>query len=91
MKLRHVSTLESYYTMRTCFVQILSMKTTVRNACIIGDLPTAEELLIQEIEANGDNHRSYASRSVVMARKLDWDRALHDATKVTCTDLVHQE
>jgi len=75
--------------MRTCFVQILAMKMAVRNACISGDLPAAEELLTQEIEANGDHYRSYANRSIVMARKLDWDRALHDATKVTCTDLVH--
>jgi len=58
------------------------MKTTVRNACISGDLPTAEELLTQEIDANGDNYRSYANRSIVMARKLDWDHALGDANKV---------
>jgi len=58
------------------------MKTAVRNACTSGDLPTAEELLTQEIDANGDNYRSYANRSIVMARKLDWDHALHDANKV---------
>jgi hypothetical protein len=58
------------------------MKTAVRNACISGDLPTAEELLTQEIDANGDNYRSYANRSVVMARNLGWDQALHDANKV---------
>jgi len=58
------------------------MKTAVRNACISGDLPTAEELLTQEIDADGDNYRSYANRSIVMARKLDWEQALHDATKV---------
>jgi len=58
------------------------MKTAVRNACISGDLPTAEELLTQEIDANGDNYRSYANRSIVMARKLDWDHALRDANKV---------
>ena len=66
------------------------MKTAVRNACISGDLPAAEELLTQEIEANGDHYHSYANRSIVMARKLDWDRSLHDANKVRCTDLVHQ-
>jgi hypothetical protein len=64
------------------------MNITVRNACINGDLPTAEELLTQEIETNGDNYRSYANRSVVVARKLDWDQAFHDATKVRCTDAV---
>jgi len=58
------------------------MKTAVRNACINGDLPTAEELLTQEIDADGDNYSSYANRSIVMARKLDWDHALLDANKV---------
>jgi len=58
------------------------MKMAVRNACISGDLPTAEGLLAQEIDANGDNYRSYANRSIVMARKLDWEHALHDANKV---------
>ncbi|KAJ8585522.1 WD40 repeat-like protein [Rhizopogon salebrosus TDB-379] len=61
--------------------KMLAMNTVVRNACIDGDLPTAEELLTQEIDANGNNYHSYANRSVVMARKLDWDRALDDATK----------
>jgi len=61
------------------------MNTAVRNACIKGDLPTAQELLSQDIDANGDNYRSYAHRSVVMARRLDWDNALDDATKVRCT------
>jgi len=58
------------------------MKKAVRNACISGDLPIAEDLLTQEIDANVDNYRSYANRSIVMARKLDWDHALHDANKV---------
>jgi hypothetical protein len=60
----------------------MAMKTAVRNACISGDLHTAEELLTQEIDANGDNYRSYANRSIIMARKLDWEQALHDANKV---------
>jgi len=58
------------------------MKMAVHSACISGDLPTAEDLLTQEINANGDNYRSYANRSIVMARKLDWDQALHNANKV---------
>ena len=74
--------------MRVCFTQIISMNTTVRNACISGDFPTAEELLNQE-NGVGGNHRSYANRSIVKARKLDWDNALDDANKVKCTDLVH--
>ncbi|KAG0707124.1 hypothetical protein DFH29DRAFT_1076603 [Suillus ampliporus] len=60
--------------------KILAMKTTARNACIAGDFHTAEALLTQEIDATND-YRSYASRSFVMARKPDWDRALHDALK----------
>jgi hypothetical protein len=74
--------------MRVCSTQIFAMNTTVRNICISGDLPSAEELLTQEIEATGDNYRLYANRSVVMARKLDWDHALDDAIKVRCSDLV---
>jgi WD40 repeat protein len=84
LKPRHVYTLESYNAIRGCFTQILAMNMTVRNACITGDLPTAEELLTQAIDVNGDNYRSYAIRAVVMARKLDWDNALRDATKVRC-------
>ncbi|OAX39467.1 WD40 repeat-like protein [Rhizopogon vinicolor AM-OR11-026] len=61
--------------------KILAMNTKVRKACISGDLPTAEELLTQETNVSSDNYRSYANRSVVMARKLDWDHALNDATK----------
>ena len=74
--------------MRVCSTQIFAMNITVRNICISGDLPTAEELLTQEIEATGDNYRSYANRSVIMARKLDWEHALDDAIKVRCSDLV---
>lgn len=54
---------------------------TIRNACITGDLTTAEQLLTQEIDIDANSHISYANRSFVMARKLDWDRALHDASK----------
>lgn len=63
-------------------MQILVMNSTLRNACMSGDLSAAEELLTQEINAKSDRYRSYANRSVVMARKLDWDHALDDATKV---------
>ncbi|KAG0698020.1 hypothetical protein DFH29DRAFT_124342 [Suillus ampliporus] len=61
--------------------EILAINTTVRNACITGDLPTAESLLTQEIDADGNNYNSYANRSFVMARKSNWDRALQDALK----------
>ncbi|KAG1855162.1 WD40-repeat-containing domain protein [Suillus subalutaceus] len=57
----------------------LPMNTTVRNACITGDLHAAEEILTQEIDTHGDNCDSHASRSVVMARNSDWDQALRDA------------
>jgi len=62
------------------------MSMTVRNACIRGDLLTAESLLTQAIHTDGNSYRSYANRSVVMARQLNWDQALRDATKVRCTD-----
>jgi hypothetical protein len=70
-------------------MQILAaMNMAVRNACISGDLPIAEELLTQEIDADGDNYHSYANRSVVMARKLDWDHAVDDATKARYSNLI---
>ncbi|KAG2356034.1 hypothetical protein BDR07DRAFT_1424360 [Suillus spraguei] len=59
---------------------MLTINTEPRNACLTGDLPTAERLLTQEIEGiNVNNHQSYANRSFVMARKHDWDHALQDA------------
>ncbi|KAG2354272.1 hypothetical protein BDR07DRAFT_621276 [Suillus spraguei] len=53
----------------------------MREAFIMGDLSTAEKLLTQETEADARNHISYANRSLVMARKVDWDRALQNAVK----------
>ncbi|KAG1888594.1 hypothetical protein F4604DRAFT_1569692 [Suillus subluteus] len=59
---------------------ILAINTEPRNACMTGDLLTAEELLTQEIQDSGvNNNQSYANRSFVMARKHDWDHALQDA------------
>ncbi|KAG1793101.1 uncharacterized protein HD556DRAFT_1527625 [Suillus plorans] len=55
--------------------------TTARDACIDGDLSAAAELLAQNINTDPNNHTSYAHRSFVMARKHDWDHALHDAIK----------
>jgi hypothetical protein len=57
------------------------MHMTVRNACISGDLTTAEELLAQEINVDGNNI-SYANRSLLMARKGNWNNAFHDALRV---------
>jgi hypothetical protein len=68
-------------------VQILAISTAIRNACITGDLTTAEELLTQEIDADGNNYNSYANRSFVAARKSDWDDALQDALRVRYTML----
>ncbi|KAG0696209.1 hypothetical protein DFH29DRAFT_212618 [Suillus ampliporus] len=62
-------------------MQILAINTKVRNACIAGDLHAAEELLTQEIDTDPNNYSSYANRSFVVARKLDWERALHHAVK----------
>ena len=69
-------------------MQILTINTTARDACITGDLPAADRLLTQDINADGDDYNSYANRSFVMARKADWDRALDDALKVTYTVLA---
>ncbi|KAG1789544.1 uncharacterized protein HD556DRAFT_777664 [Suillus plorans] len=61
--------------------KILFMNTTIRNACLVGDLHIAEAMLTKEIDADGSNYNTYANHSVVMARKLDWDCALVDACK----------
>ncbi|KIK31522.1 hypothetical protein CY34DRAFT_19838 [Suillus luteus UH-Slu-Lm8-n1] len=52
---------------------------TARDACITGDLLTAEELLSQDIRTDANNYTSYANRSFAMARKHAWDLALEDA------------
>ncbi|KAG2336497.1 hypothetical protein BDR05DRAFT_971015, partial [Suillus weaverae] len=61
--------------------EILVIDTTARDACITGDLATANRLLTQEINTHSNDYNSYANRSFVMARKADWDRALDDALK----------
>jgi hypothetical protein len=66
-------------------MQILTINTTARDACISGDLLTAEKLLTQDIGADGNDYNSYANRSFVKARNSDWDCALEDALKVRCT------
>jgi hypothetical protein len=65
-------------------VQILAIK-AVRDACIDGDLSTAEQLLTQDISIDA-NYTSYAYRSFVMSRKHKWSHALQDAIKVTLTN-----
>jgi hypothetical protein len=70
-------------------MQIVAI-TPTRDACLTGDLSTAEELLTQEIHANANDHTSYAHRSFVMARKHAWDRALDDATKVSYVSSIHK-
>ena len=68
--------------MRARFTQILVINTTIRNACITGDLSTAQEMLIREIDADANVYSAYSYHSFVMARQSDWDNALHDAVKV---------
>ncbi|KAG2070046.1 WD40 repeat-like protein [Suillus decipiens] len=68
-------------------IEILTIDKTARNACITGDLPTADRLLTQEINSDGNDYNSYANHSFVMARKADWDRAFDDALKVRSTVL----
>jgi hypothetical protein len=82
---RWVSIVDSRNATRASFVQILGI-TAAHNACIIGDLPTAEELLSQDIHTDANDYTSYAHRSFVMARKHAWDLALEDAIKVSHTD-----
>ena len=78
--------LDSYNAISTCFPQILPMYPTARHACITGDLSKAEDLLTQRITADPNNYNTYASRSLVMARKFDWNCALDDALKVRCAE-----
>ncbi|KAG2066809.1 WD40 repeat-like protein [Suillus decipiens] len=61
--------------------EILAINTTVRNACMAGDLSSADRLLTKEINDDSNDYNSYANRSFIMARKTDWDRALDDALK----------
>ncbi|KAG1906278.1 uncharacterized protein F5891DRAFT_557293 [Suillus fuscotomentosus] len=61
--------------------EFLAITKTIRAASIAGDLATAERILTQEIAADAKNFASYANRSFILARKLDWDNALRDAAK----------
>ncbi|KAG2066807.1 WD40 repeat-like protein [Suillus decipiens] len=63
------------------YCEILAIDTAARNACITGDLSTADRLLTKELNNDSNDYNSYANRSFVMARKADWDRALDDALK----------
>jgi hypothetical protein len=82
---RRVFIFDSCTTIRASFAQILDI-TTACNACLTGDLSTAEELLTQEIHTNPNNYTSYAHHSFIMSRKQAWDLALEDAIKVSYTD-----
>jgi len=82
---RRVSIFVSCTTIRPSFVQILAIK-TARDACLTGDLSTAEELLTQEIHTDPNDYTSYAHRSFIMSRQHAWDLALEDAIKVSYTD-----
>ncbi|KAG2345354.1 hypothetical protein BDR05DRAFT_133832 [Suillus weaverae] len=61
--------------------KIVILNPAIRNACISGHLTIAEKLLTEEIHACSNSYNSYANRSFVMARKREWDHALHDAVK----------
>jgi hypothetical protein len=62
------------------------MDSTVRNACIVGDWPTAEKVLYLDIQVHPNDHTAYANRAIVMARKRNWSQALQDAIQVRLTD-----
>jgi hypothetical protein len=83
-RLVSINILDSHNTIRASFVQVLAI-TTARDACVTGDLETAEELLTQEIDTHDNPPISYAHHSFVMARKHNWDHALQDALKVSYT------
>ncbi|KAG2055120.1 WD40 repeat-like protein, partial [Suillus hirtellus] len=61
--------------------KVLAMNSTVRNACIAGDWPTAERVLNSNIYNDTNDHTAYANRAFVMARKCDWDQAFRDAIR----------
>ncbi|KAG2066424.1 WD40 repeat-like protein [Suillus decipiens] len=61
--------------------KILSMNPTVRNACIVGDLPTAEKMLNLDLYINANDHTAYAHRAFIMARRCNWDQSLEDAVQ----------
>ncbi|KAG2130200.1 uncharacterized protein EDB93DRAFT_1180896, partial [Suillus bovinus] len=61
--------------------QVLIMNSTVRNACIARDWPTAERALHLDIYTDVNDHNAYANRAFVMARKCKWNKALQDAIK----------
>ena len=63
-------------------MKCLSLNTTVRNTCIFEHPPTTEEVLSQEIGIDENNHNYFAIRSFVLARRCEWDHALHDAIRV---------
>ncbi|KAG2361891.1 hypothetical protein BDR07DRAFT_1376905 [Suillus spraguei] len=70
-----------YGIIRKYFMQIISITTAVREALIMGDLLTAEELLIKDINTDSNNYTSYSQRSFIMYRQHKWDHALQDANK----------
>ncbi|KAG1738890.1 uncharacterized protein EDB91DRAFT_1249063 [Suillus paluster] len=59
----------------------INMSSSIRDACIAGDLSTAEMLLTQEIDTDADDYHAYANRSIAMARQHQCDHALQDAIK----------
>ncbi|KAG2354047.1 hypothetical protein BDR07DRAFT_638530 [Suillus spraguei] len=61
--------------------KIISITTAVREALIMGDLLTAEELLTKDINTDSNNYTSYSQRSFIMYRQHKWDHALQDANK----------
>jgi hypothetical protein len=65
-------------------MQILTINTTAHDACISGDLLTADRLLTQQVNTNSNDYNSFANRSFVKARNSNWDCALDDALKVRC-------
>jgi hypothetical protein len=66
-------------------MQILTINMATHNACITGDLLTADRLFTQDIDAYSSDYNSYAIHSFIKARNSNWNSALDDALKVRYT------
>lgn len=55
--------------------------TAAHDACITGDLDTAEEILTRGIHTDANDYTLYAHRSFILSRKHAWGLAIDNATK----------
>lgn len=62
-------------------VVILTMSAAARTACTTGNLSTAVEIFTKEITIDSSSYAWYGNRSIVLARRCEWDAALQDANQ----------